>query len=109
MKRPRLSNGDNPKRFKDLLYIRDLMAAGEDVTQSLERDIGEIVRSSQKALLYAEKTRSNVKLVLGEASRRSILEAGAMLSEREGLSAEAASVDIKGYLTDFVEMVGRAG
>lgn len=108
MKRPSLSGGDNTKRFKDLLYIRDLMAAGQGVVRCLEADIREVVASNRKASLYAETAGSNVKLVLSEAGRPSILEAGAMLSEREGLSAEAAAADIEGHLTDFVEMVGWA-
>jgi len=107
MNRRSLSNGDNQKRFKDLLYIRDLMAAGQDVVRYLEADIQEVVGSDRRASLYANTAGSNVKLVLSETNRRSISEAGAMLSEREGMSAAAAAADIEGHLTDFTEMVGR--
>ena len=85
------------------------MAAGQDVVRYLEADIRDVMASNRRASLYADTAWSNVKLVLSEASRRSIAEAGAMLSEREGLSAEAAAADIEGHLSDFVEMVGRAG
>jgi hypothetical protein len=36
--------GGNPKRAKDLLYLRDLMAAGAEVVSRIESDLTEMVR-----------------------------------------------------------------
>lgn len=41
---PRAGETVNPKRAKDLLYLRDLMAAGEEVISRIEDDVREIAR-----------------------------------------------------------------
>lgn len=101
-KRP---TGDDRKRYKDLLYIRDLMAGGSDVVGHLRTEIREIAHVDRRSELYVETARNSVALALQEKSRQDIREAGAMLAEREEKSSAAAEADMGGYLTDFKEMI----
>ena len=104
-KRSAHATGDNPKRYKDLLYIRDVMAGGSDLVGQLRMEVRAIACSDRPSELYVGNARNDVGLVLNEKSRQHIKETGAMLAERGENTAAAAEADIEGYLTDFWEML----
>jgi hypothetical protein len=77
--------GGNPKRAKDLLYLRDLMAAGPDVVRRIEADLtamaqDKATRRPRERIRYARNTLS---LVLTGDTRRILPEVAGMLVERE--------------------------
>lgn len=100
----------NPKRAKDLLYLRDLMAAGPDVVARIESDLADMIRdrdsrrSAQEKIRYA---RNALDLALAGAMRRILPEVARMLVEREPAFTEGTALaDITGHLTDLVEVLG---
>jgi Nucleotidyltransferase len=95
----------NPKRAKDLLYLRDLMAAGEEVLTRIEDDIRHIARSDASA---AEDTRTacnNMGLALNGTLQRTLPDVAEAVSVRFGVSQEEALSDVRGHLTDFWQVL----
>lgn len=96
--------GGNPKRAKDLLYLRDLMAAGAEVVDRIESDLAAIVRDQGKQ--QVRDARNTLYLAIGGAHERLLPEVARMLVEREpGFPVDAALADIRGRLTDLVEIL----
>lgn len=87
------------KRAKDLLYIRDLMAAGSEVVNRITHDLEEIRQSSvgRRQVDYAA---NHVRLLLGSSDQVVLEEAAAMLAERDGLDIEETTADMRGFLAD---------
>ena len=98
MRRTGATHGDDrAKRPKDIVYMRDVMAASKEVVAQVERDIDELRRSG-----YAEQLRhaSNQLSILSGASP--VLDQAAHeLAERDGLPFEAARMDLEGYVADL--------
>jgi len=101
--------GGSPKRAKDLLYLRDLMAAGPEVVARIQSDLADMVRDRstpgrvRDALGYARNT---LKLAFTDETRRIVDGVAGMLVEREpGFSHEAALAEVQGHLTDLVEVL----
>jgi hypothetical protein len=101
--------GGNPKRAKDLLYLRDLMAAGPEVVARIESDLADMThdrdmrRPAQEKIRYA---RNALDLALTGAMRRVLPEVATMLVEREPTFTQAtAAADVTGHLTDLVEVL----
>ena len=103
MRRPAdVDSPGHPKGAKDLLYIRDVMAAGPGVVAAVEADLAAIVASEEPSV---ESAASNVYLALhGEASKY-LQEAAAMLAERELIQMTAAQRDLEGHITDLLEIL----
>jgi hypothetical protein len=103
-------DGTNPKQAKDLVYIHDVMAAGEAVRRRVASDIQDIWRTSatKSAERQAVRTgRNNLDLVLDGALGRTLLPAAAsQLSVRDGGSVTDADARIRGFLTDLAELLG---
>jgi hypothetical protein len=102
---PQVSEGANPKRAKDLLYLRDLMAVGDEVVEQIERDIREIANADAAAFTHISSARNNLSLLLGGSLSRILPEATQALSIRTGLQQDAAVADMVGYLTDLQEIL----
>jgi hypothetical protein len=104
------AEGPNPKQAKDLVYIHDVMAAGEAVRRRVEIDIRDIwlASTSNSADRQAVRTaRNNLDLVLRGALGRVLLPAAAsQLSTRDGGSTLDAGARIRGFLTDLAELLG---
>lgn len=98
---PRAGERVNPKRAKDLLYLRDLMAAGEEVISRIENDLRDIVRSDASAEHGLRTARNNLGLVMNGALQSALPDVAEAVSVRFGMSAEAALSDVRGHLTDF--------
>jgi hypothetical protein len=102
--------GGNPKRAKDLLYLRDLMAAGPEVVARIQSDLTDMVRdrgTPRRVRDRLEYARNTLKLALTDDTRRILHEVAGMLVEREpGLRHEAALAGVQGHLADLVEVLG---
>jgi hypothetical protein len=89
------------KFAKDVLYLRDIIAAGEGSVATLEADLEAMLRApeSQKVRDYVRRGVVHLKNV---APRFHAL-AGDILSERDGMDRAAARADVEGYLTDLID------
>lgn len=101
--RPPDARGEASKRSKDLIYLRDIAAAGEVVVSRVETDLDHIVRSDRSARRQIQLAKARLSAALAG----DFLEVAEMLSVREGLSLRAAESDIRGYLTDLFELLSR--
>lgn len=109
-KRLDVQGGGNPKRAKDLVYVRDLMAAGDDVVTRIADDIADILQSDRKSSLYLRGAASNVGLLVGGSWADEMAEAAAMLVERDGMtSIEAALADVRGHVNDLGDLLKDRG
>lgn len=99
----------NPKKAKDLLYLRDLMHGGPDVVAAIERDVVAILErdpSVQHLIDAAANELDAVTRVRTGSSETLLNEVGAMLVEREPtMNREGATADVVGHLTDLAEIV----
>jgi hypothetical protein len=103
-KRQRLA-GDfrNPKRAKDVLYLRDLMAAGQEVQDDIRVGLRTIA-AGRGARLSLSTARNNLDGMLRGALRPVIAEVADALVLRDNMeSVEAARADVEGHLTDLSE------
>lgn len=103
MKRSPATSPEQSRRAKDIVYIRDVMAAGTDVVRQVERDIIELRALSDVAsyMLYAGNNLSLLdrgSAVLQEAARE--------LAERDGMRIEDARLDLEGHVLDLRELLG---
>lgn len=98
--------GVSPKRAKDILYLRDLMAAGDEVVGRIEADVDDIATTAWRKDI--ERASSNVYLLLNGALRRYLTEAAEILTERERLPLATAEADLEGHLRDLREVLVEA-
>lgn len=91
-----------PKAGKDLLYLRDIVAAGDHPVSVLEEDLDAIAstREHAEAVTRAAFHVERVALRYFDATAE-------ILAEREGLDAAAARADVEGHLTDLGEILAR--
>ncbi|MBK7906106.1 MAG: hypothetical protein IPJ78_06010 [Gemmatimonadetes bacterium] len=91
---------NDDKRAKDLLYLRDLIHAGPDVLQQLERDLAMLVgvphgrRIADRAV---ERLVAPADIIVDHAARR--------LAERDGRAVAVARVEIVGAMQEISEMI----
>jgi hypothetical protein len=97
--------GDGSVRSaKDLLYLRDIMAAGQGAVATLEADFDTMLASAESRSVR-DYIRRGVVHLKNVATRFHAL-AGDVLSERDGVESAAARADVEGYLTDLTELLG---
>jgi hypothetical protein len=96
---------ENPKKAKDLLYIRDLAASGEEVAQSLSEDCTAIRRAGKRDELSMDYAVSNLRLLEGGTFAAQLEEAAEMLAERDGIGHQEALADMQGHLRDARELL----
>lgn len=101
----RVGETGNPKRAKDLLYLRDLMAAGDEVVDRIEQDLREIANADSAAVHDIRNARNNLSLLLSGSLSRILPEVAEAVSVRSGLRSDAAIADVSGYLTDLMDLV----
>lgn len=87
------------KAAKDLLYLRDIMAAGSPADDVLEDDLEDIAESGGR--LYAALRRAAYHL--RSVAPRYFESVAEILSERDGLESAAARGDVEGYLIDAAD------
>ncbi len=101
-------DGGNPKKAKDLVYLHDVMAAGDVVRQRVESDIRLMLQRTKKTSVeqHAIRTAISTLVTLLDQRRRHELVslAAAELGTRDGLALVNAEAQIRGQLTDLLEM-----
>lgn len=99
--------GEAPKGAKDLLYLHDLVAAGPDVVQHIEREIRRIAGKRQADAGQVHTAANHLRLALGAGeTNRNLHAAAAMLAERgDAPRAGAALARLRGYLADLLEIL----
>ena len=98
----------NPKSAKDLLYIRDLMAAGDDVVSRIEADLRAIVASGRSDRDAVRSAGNQLDVALRPSPKAVVHDAALMLAERDGLPQGEAEIDTAGHLTDCLEILRSA-
>lgn len=99
------SGAMNPKRAKDLLYLRDVMAAGREVVAQVEQDFEYIRRSDATARILRRSAYRNIQKVIQSQSNEEINVVAQMLVERDGVALRLANLDITGHLRDLQEIL----
>lgn len=108
-KRLQLTGGlENPKQAKDVLYLRDLMAAGQEVQDEIRADLRKL--ASGKTERFSLTTAlNNIDGLLRGALRPIVADVAESLVQRDGWeSVEAARADVEGHLTDLREDIADA-
>lgn len=98
-------SAENPKKAKDLLYIRDIAAAGEEVVRRVEDDVAQMRNTGDATQYRVDYAANNLSLVLGGESAALVHEAAAMLAERESIPHHEALADMRGHLSDAREIL----
>ncbi len=95
------------KQAKDLFYLFEIMAAGEDVQADVEHEIAEIVGTKGSAAQELTAARYNLASVLGEdGALRGLFEStGEMVAERYRVAQTAARGRLEGHLRDLLEIL----
>lgn len=96
--------GDGPaKSAKDILYLRDVMAAGNRARTTLAADVEAMLGSgeSKKVRDYLRRGAFQLRNVAPPLH----VSSGEILSERDGVEPAAAHADVEGYLTDLIELL----
>lgn len=103
-KRLRLAGDlDNPKQAKDVLYLRDLMAAGREVQNEIRTDLRKLA-AGRAERFDLNAALNNIDGMLRGALQPIIAEVAEALAQRDDLeSVEAARADVEGHLTDLRE------
>lgn len=94
------SAGAEDKGAKDLLYIHDLSAAGEEVISEIARGLPPIAADEAGRRQIAKAAEILSTPVISEVAAVAV-----MLVERDRISAEDARADILGHLQDVSEML----
>ena len=103
-RQPAQGETTNPKRAKDLLYPRDLAAAGPTLARAIEADLADMIRDAPTLQSTVDRAASNLEWAM--QSDLEIELVAHMLVEREpGRALEAARRDVRGFLPDVYEVV----
>lgn len=92
------------KRAKDLLYIRDVMFAGGVVLTQVDADISDIAAEACWHTLLRTANERLAAVAEAEA-KQEVTKAALELSTRDGLSAAAATGEIRGAARELLERV----
>jgi hypothetical protein len=100
--------GENEKRAKDLLYLRDVAAAGDEVMEHVASDLREMGRDRTAAMRIREAV-NLLRLAVSGGLGSGIPQAAEMLREREPSFSEAAALaNLRGNLADLLDLLGEA-
>lgn len=102
----RVDHDGTPKMAKDLLYLGDLMAAGDDVVAAVERDMDLIARGSIRNAEQVRSAATNIRWATDEHLRGKVTAAARMMMERVSATSQAAEeARLKGFLRDLHEIL----
>ena len=93
------------KFAKDVLYIRDVLAAGEEIVAVLQGEWTQIRESGALEREYIRYARTQLTFLAGREPSPALGVAAEMLAERDGVSLTAARADILGHIMDLIEML----
>jgi hypothetical protein len=88
----------NPKAAKDLVYVRDLMAAGDEVTDRITAEIEGLRKHSKGNREYLGIAEARLTDVLRSDPRGVIELAAREIAERDRVTAGVARADMIGHL-----------
>lgn len=80
------------------------MAAGPEVEARVTSDLTEL-RKTKRGRDWVDYAGGQLRLLLGGSDDTLLEEAAAMLAERDGLGPDRAKADLRGHLTDALEML----
>ena len=97
----------NPKRAKDLLYLRDLAAAGDKVIAVITEDIRFMLSTGDGAIQVSVDTAaSNLEAIVRGAFADALHGAAEMFAERGAVrTIPAARSDVAGHIRDLFDML----
>lgn len=99
----------HPKLAKDLLYLRDVAAAGHDVVEEIESSVERLARASSAHAEMVRTAANHLGLVVGGGSPAFLRAVARMVAERDGSAdLEHARARTVGYLTDLHEILADA-
>ena len=94
------------KAAKDLLYIRDVLSAGDPVVAHVRAEIVELARADRDVGRLARKGAQNLEGVVRGAMRSLIADAAAMRQEREPANSRlATTAEMEGRLRDAIQLL----
>jgi hypothetical protein len=102
LKRSPIMDGTMSRRAKDLVYIRDVMAAGEEVVRRVEADVIEMRHRAggDRRLEYAVS-----QLALLNDRHPALVEAAQELAERDLVPESQARSDVLGHVHDLHDLL----
>jgi hypothetical protein len=93
------------KRPKDLLYLRDIAAAGGEVLERVSSDLREMARD-RSAAGEIRTAANHLRLAVNGSYKAEMYEAVAALRERDGGPSDAAALaDFRGHLADLLDVL----
>jgi hypothetical protein len=94
------------KAAKDLLYIRDVIAAGSVVYARITAEIATMTRADRDAAALKRRAAQNLDLALQGTLRFLLPDAARMRHEREpGVSVDDAELELQGRLRDAFDLL----
>lgn len=103
-RQPDAATGES-KRPKDLLYLRDVSAAGAEVADHVARDLREMSRDRKvaEAIRYAA---NNLRMVVNGSFEADVARAVAAMREREPVPSDTvAAAEFRGQLADLLDIL----
>lgn len=91
------------RRAKDLVYIRDVMAAGPEVVTQVEHDLADVARAGDAGRRGIEYAANSLRLVNDMSG--ALEDAALELAERDGLLIDDARRSVTGFLGDLREIL----
>lgn len=92
------------KRYKDLLYLRDVMGAGAEVMRHVKREVADMAKHKQAAG-EIRTAANNLRLAVNGSFEPEMQRAVAALREREPeRTLASASAELRGPLTDLLDI-----
>jgi hypothetical protein len=96
------------KRYKDLLYLRDVMAAGAEVVRHVERELSDMAGDNMAAGEIRTAV-NNLRLAVNGSFEAEVQRAVAALREREpGRSQISISAEVRGHLADLLGIFSKS-
>lgn len=107
MDRPSVSGTvGNPKRAKDLLYLRDVLHAGPALRATIANEISQMVEADPRVRYMADKGADNLDRIVSSGGNTTLDDVGAMLAEREPeRSRDGAVASVLGHLMDLRDLL----
>lgn len=102
LKRTPTTDGATQRRAKDLVYVHDVMAAGDEVMRRVQTDLIDIGRSVMGARRIAHATS---QLALLHERHPVLVEAGHEMMERDGVLEPEARSNVLGRIHDLIDML----
>ncbi len=94
------------KAGKDLVYLRDILAAGDDAITIVERDLAAMLAEDD---VQVESLFHRGDYHIQHVSGRFIEPGAELLAERDGMSLAHARADLEGHLMDLRDVLVQSG